>query len=158
MLFRTASGSSLVEGVVIRDHGGQAFVPHGSNGITFRDCITFDGTGYGYWWDRDTRQSYPENASFDITYEPALVDCILSEPGDKLLALGAIDGRNTKLDDIGQVAAIVERVAGALETHGVKEMHLQPSCGLEFLPRDRAKRKLELMREIAGAAAKAGAT
>jgi methionine synthase II (cobalamin-independent) len=44
----------------------------------------------------------------------------------------------------------------ALGSRGVDEVHLQPSCGLEFLPRDRAKRKLERMREIRDAISKAG--
>ena len=55
------------------------------------------------------------------------------------------------------VAAKLGRICDALDKRGVAEVHLQPSCGLEFLPRDRAKRKLERMREIRDAAVKAGA-
>ena len=43
----------------------------------------------------------------------------------------------------------------ALDRRGVAEVHLQPSNGLEFLPRDRALRKLERMREIRDAVTKA---
>jgi 5-methyltetrahydropteroyltriglutamate--homocysteine methyltransferase len=89
--------------------------------------------------------------AFDLTYSPRLADCICSEPGDKPVALGVVDGRNTKPDDVDAVARVVERVAAALDVHGIKEIHVQPSCGLEFLPRDRAKRKLERMQEIASA-------
>ena len=62
------------------------------------------------------------------------------------MALGAVDGRNTKLDDVDEVARASIAVLEALDARGVQEVHIQPSCGLEFLPRDRAKRKLERMR------------
>ena len=92
----------------------------------------------------------------DLQYGPGLVDTILQQGSDRPIALGAIDGRNTKLDDIESVARSVGRVMEALGSRGVDEVHLQPSCGLEFLPRDRAKRKLDRMREISDAISKAG--
>ena len=88
---------------------------------------------------------------FDLTYGPALADAIVHHGADRPVALGAIDGRNTKLDDTAVVAQTVQRVMDALDKRGVGEVHLQPSCGLEFLPRDRAKRKLDRMREIGDA-------
>lgn len=84
----------------------------------------------------------------DLVYGPALVDA-LAKGVDRPIALGAIDGRNTKLDS-DDVAKTVGRILEALERRGVEEVHLQPSSGLEHLPRDRAKRKLERMSEIAG--------
>ena len=45
-----ASRGTLVEGVVVRDAGNHAFVPHGSNGITFRDTIAFNTLNAAYWW------------------------------------------------------------------------------------------------------------
>jgi 5-methyltetrahydropteroyltriglutamate--homocysteine methyltransferase len=86
--------------------------------------------------------------ALDLIYGPQLADVIVHEGADKPLALGLIDGRNTKLDDVQSVTATLGRIIGALDARGVPEVHLQPSCGLEFLPRDRAKRKLERMREI----------
>jgi 5-methyltetrahydropteroyltriglutamate--homocysteine methyltransferase len=67
------------------------------------------------------------------------------------VALGAIDGRNTKLDDVTSVARVVDLIARKLDAAGIEEIHLQPSCGLEYLPRDRAVRKLGRMREVADA-------
>ncbi len=93
----------------------------------------------------------------DLQYAPGLLDTIVQQGSDRPIALGAIDGRNTKLDDTKVVAQNVERVMDSLGSRGVDEVHLQPSCGLEFLPRDRAKRKLERMREIKEAISKAGA-
>jgi 5-methyltetrahydropteroyltriglutamate--homocysteine methyltransferase len=83
---------------------------------------------------------------FDLTYGPGVVGLIGDV--DRPVALGAIDGRNTKLDDTAAVAQTVERVMDVLGSRGVDEVHLQPSCGLEYLPRDRALRKLERMRDV----------
>lgn len=85
---------------------------------------------------------------FDLIYGPGIVEALLHDGADRPVALGAIDARNTKLDDIDAVARTVDRVVEALDRRGVDEVHIQPSNGLEFLPRDRAKRKLERMREI----------
>jgi 5-methyltetrahydropteroyltriglutamate--homocysteine methyltransferase len=92
---------------------------------------------------------------FDLVYGPGIVDALLHDGADRPVALGAIDGRNTKLDDVATVARTVDRVIDALDRRGVPEVHLQPSNGLEFLPRDRALRKLERMREIRDAVTKA---
>lgn len=93
--------------------------------------------------------------ALDLVYSPQLADVIVQEGADKPLGLGLIDGRNTKLDDTQSVATTLARITDALDARGVAEVHLQPSCGLEFLPRDRAKRKLERMREIRDAVVKA---
>ena len=92
----------------------------------------------------------------DLQYGPGLVETIVQHGSDRPIALGAVDGRNTKLDDTQTVAQAVDRVMEALGSRGVGEVHLQPSCGLEFLPRDRAKRKLERMSQIKDAISKAG--
>lgn len=57
---------SLIEGVVIRNAGDHAFVPHESHGITFRDTIAYDVTNAAYWWD-------PGDRSDDVLYERAMV-------------------------------------------------------------------------------------
>ena len=41
-----------VEGVVVSDTPNHAFVPHASNGITFRDDISYNTTEDAYWWDQ----------------------------------------------------------------------------------------------------------
>lgn len=94
---------------------------------------------------------------FDLVYGPGVVDALLHDGADRPVALGAIDGRNTKPDDVPAIAHIVDRVVDALDRRGVQEVHLQPSNGLEFLPRDRAHRKLELMRDIRDAVTEATA-
>ncbi len=62
----------------------------------------------------------------------------------KKLALGLIDGRNTKLERPSDVAAYARRLA---EVNGLTGGYLQPNCGLELLPRDVAKTKLEIVAE-----------
>jgi 5-methyltetrahydropteroyltriglutamate--homocysteine methyltransferase len=88
---------------------------------------------------------------FDLTYGPGLAQVIAEQGADRPVALGAIDGRNTKLDDVTSVARVVDLVARKLDAAGIEEIHLQPSCGLEYLPRDRAVRKLGRIREVADA-------
>ena len=92
---------------------------------------------------------------FDLVYGPGIVEALLHDGADRPVALGAIDGRNTKLEDVETVARTVDRVIDALDRRGVAEVHLQPSNGLEFLPRDKALRKLERMREIRDAVTRA---
>lgn len=48
---KDAARGSLVEGVVIRDGGSHAFVPHSSHGMTFRDCVGFNLMEEAFWWD-----------------------------------------------------------------------------------------------------------
>ncbi len=48
---KDGSIGSVLEGLVARDTGGHAFVPHESNGTTWRDCIAFEVIDHAYWWD-----------------------------------------------------------------------------------------------------------
>jgi 5-methyltetrahydropteroyltriglutamate--homocysteine methyltransferase len=75
----------------------------------------------------------------DFTYSPHLVERIAVEGSAKALGLGLIDGRNTKLEPEAEVAAALERLLPAIRSDVA---YLNPSTGLEFLPRDRAFRKL----------------
>ena len=63
-----ASRGSTVEGVVIRDSGSHAFVPHGSHGITFARTIAHDTLETAYWWD----PGGSPHASHDIRYLDAV--------------------------------------------------------------------------------------
>ena len=45
------SRGSVVEGCVVRDSGGHAYVAHMSHGVTFRDCVAYNVRGDAYWWD-----------------------------------------------------------------------------------------------------------
>ena len=56
------SRGSVVEGVVTRQCGRHAFVPHMSDGITFSDCIAYDTIEDPYWWDE-------RDVSNDVVWE-----------------------------------------------------------------------------------------
>lgn len=71
------SRGSVVEGVVVRDCGNHAFVPHASYGITFRDCVAYNVMRHAYWWDPPPRWDDPSNNSHDIRYEHCLAAKII---------------------------------------------------------------------------------
>ena len=62
---------SMLEGVVVRGGQNHAFVPHGSHGITLRDCIAYDTLDVPFWWDLPPAEdrSDPVNNSHDVLYE-----------------------------------------------------------------------------------------
>jgi hypothetical protein len=64
---------SVVDGVVIRDGGSHAFVPHMSHGITFRNTIAFNQFEEAYWWD-------DKELTNDTTYEHAVAAMLKSDP------------------------------------------------------------------------------
>jgi 5-methyltetrahydropteroyltriglutamate--homocysteine methyltransferase len=69
-------------------------------------------------------------------------------PARKGLGLGIVDARNVRMESEGQLADLVTRAAARV---GDDALHVGPSCGLEFLPRETARRKLELVARAASA-------
>jgi len=76
----------------------------------------------------------------DFTYSPDLVDRVASNGTARTLVLGLVDGRNTRLEDPAATARQLEKLARSAD---LNRAYLSPSCGLEFLPRDRARQKLK---------------
>lgn len=61
------SRGSLLERVVVEGGKNHAFVPHGSHGIIFQDCVAYKTVnGDVYWWDPPDGD--PLNSSNDIAY------------------------------------------------------------------------------------------
>jgi 5-methyltetrahydropteroyltriglutamate--homocysteine methyltransferase len=60
-------------------------------------------------------------------------------PFTKKLGLGIVDARNTRLETVEQIAERIKSLS-----HGVSpdHIHVSPSAGLEFLPREVAQEKL----------------
>ena len=81
----------------------------------------------------------------DFTYNPALVDVVTAAGSPIPLSLGLVDGRNTKLESPADVARQIEKL---LPKIAGQRAYLGPSCGLEYLPRDRAYAKLELLSKV----------
>ena len=60
-------------------------------------------------------------------------------PDGVCLGLGVVDARNTRLESVEE---LVEAVRWAKERVSLDRLYVNPSCGLEYLPRDRAYQKL----------------
>jgi hypothetical protein len=76
------SRGSVVEGVVVRDAGSHAFVPHMSHGITFLNCIAYNVQEDAYWWDPGTNVKPAPSDSFtnDVLFDHCVA--ALVQPGD----------------------------------------------------------------------------
>jgi hypothetical protein len=74
------SRGSEVEGVVIRDAGNHTFVPHLSNGIAFRDCISHNTFEDAFWWDGAPDTRTPGSPSHDILYERCVASLVQYDP------------------------------------------------------------------------------
>ncbi len=102
---------------------------------------------YAYFGDAtplyDQLQSLPvEILGLDFTYSPQLADRIGRDGSDKRLGLGLIDGRNTRLETKEEIFKLLNKILPRLKGD---VCYLNPSCGLEYLPRDKAYRKLANM-------------
>lgn len=80
----------------------------------------------------------------DFTYSPALGRVIADRGSTKALSLGLLDARNTKMETRETVFPLLDLIGRRLRAPA----HLAPSAGLEYLPRDRARAKLEGMRRL----------
>jgi 5-methyltetrahydropteroyltriglutamate--homocysteine methyltransferase len=78
----------------------------------------------------------------DFTYSSQLSDRVGRDGSDKSLGLGVIDGRNTRVETKEEVFKLLNKVLPKLKGD---VCYLNPSCGLEYLPRDKAYRKLSNM-------------
>lgn len=83
------SRGSEVTGVVVRDAGNHAFVPHSSHGITFTDTVAYDSYETPYWWD-------DKAITRDARWERALALTIKDHPAFRGYDLrGFLLGRGT---------------------------------------------------------------
>lgn len=81
----------------------------------------------------------------DFTYSPKLHELVETEGSTKALGFGLLDGRNTSLEDQVTVARQLERMLSRVKP---VRNYLTTSCGLEYLPRDRARLKLRRLASI----------
>jgi len=80
--------------------------------------------------------------ALDFTCNPRLADQVAAAKPAKPLGLGLLDGRNPELEDPATVLAMLESLLPKIRA---TECYLNPSSGLEYLPRDRALAKLKLL-------------
>ncbi|HWC15119.1 MAG TPA: methylcobamide--CoM methyltransferase [Actinomycetota bacterium] len=88
---------------------------------------------------------------FDLISGPENIQLIRELPAEKKLQAGIVDARNTKLEDVEALSRQIEELCS---TVGDDRLRVSPSAGLEFLPRDKARAKVE---RLAAAAQKVGA-
>src|SRR5206468_2703105 len=81
--------------------------------------------------------------ALDLVQGSATWPVLAKHGSTKPLVLGLIDARNTREEDPAAIAKKALELKGAVD---LKASYLSPSNGLEFLPRDRARRKLQILR------------
>ena len=80
----------------------------------------------------------------DFVMGPANEALLRSAPFTKKLGLGIVDARNTRLESPEQIAERIRSLSDGVDPENV---HVSPSAGLEFLPREVAQEKLRLLAE-----------
>jgi len=88
----------------------------------------------------------------DFVAGPANFDLLEGFPAGKELGAGLLDARNTKMESTEEIVSALRRISRFVP---LDRVHLNPSCGLEFLPRANAHRKLVRLVEAARAAEQA---
>ncbi len=86
--------------------------------------------------------------ALDFTYSPKLTELISETGAAKVLGLGLVDGRTTRLE---RPEAVARQIDTLLKRYAMDTVHVMPSCGLEHLPRDCARAKLALLADVRGA-------
>jgi hypothetical protein len=80
------SRGSLVEGVVATACGAHVYVPHMSNGITFRNCIAYNVLESPFWWDPP--DSGVDNVAHDILWDSCLAGLVVADGAGKFRITG----------------------------------------------------------------------
>jgi 5-methyltetrahydropteroyltriglutamate--homocysteine methyltransferase len=88
---------------------------------------------------------------FDLISGPENAVLIKELPAEKKLQAGIVDARNTRLENESDLERLIIELG---EICGTECLSVSPSAGLEFLPREKARAKLE---RLATAAKKVGA-
>ena len=82
----------------------------------------------------------------DFVAGPENRELLASLPAEKKLQAGVVNARNTMLEDVDELAKTIEGFVGSV---GAERLSVSPSSGLEFLPREKARAKLERLCEAA---------
>jgi 5-methyltetrahydropteroyltriglutamate--homocysteine methyltransferase len=86
----------------------------------------------------------------DLVAGPENAELLGSLPGEARIQAGVVDARNTRLEPEAELVRAIDAVARQV---GPQRLRVGPSAGLEFLPREKARAKLE---RLASAARKVG--
>ncbi len=80
----------------------------------------------------------------DVVSKPENLDVILNNDFNQELILGCLDARNTKIESEQELFAIFDK---ATKRIAPEKIYISPCCGLEFLPHEAARKKLQKMAE-----------
>ena len=101
----------------------------------------------------DIKRLGPQLFDYPVTYfgldfiaGPENFQLVEQLPAEKKLQAGIVDGRNTKLETVEEVTRVIELLESKL---GAERLRVAPSSGLEFLPREKARAKLQHLGEAA---------
>jgi 5-methyltetrahydropteroyltriglutamate--homocysteine methyltransferase len=83
---------------------------------------------------------------FDLVAGPENRQLLGQVPAGLTVQAGVVDARNTRLEDAGALTKTIEELAASV---GAERLWVAPSCGLEFLPREKAEAKLGRLAEAA---------
>lgn len=114
----------------------------------------FDGVQaekYLYTWFGDLHGALPalleapvDAIGLDFRMGPANWDALKTSKFDKALGFGIVDARNTKMESPQEIADAIKRVR---ELVPPDRLYVNPSAGLEYLPREVAFEKVKRMVE-----------
>jgi len=76
----------------------------------------------------------------DVVSEPRTLAALKRVKVTKELALGCLDARNTKLESVAELHALFNAVKKQVP---LDRVHVNPNCGLEFLPHSQALAKVK---------------
>jgi 5-methyltetrahydropteroyltriglutamate--homocysteine methyltransferase len=80
----------------------------------------------------------------DFVTTPGNFEVVQAFPKDKSLAAGIVEARNTKLESPGELRSVIDRIARSVSEDRI---YVNPTAGLDFLPREVAYEKLKNMCE-----------
>ena len=83
----------------------------------------------------------------DFVAGPENRELVREFPSDKTLQAGIVDARNTRLEDEDVLSSAIGDLVDAV---GPDRLSVAPSAGLEFLPREKARAKLQRLSDVAG--------
>jgi 5-methyltetrahydropteroyltriglutamate--homocysteine methyltransferase len=99
----------------------------------------------GYPFLRELNDCAATHVSLEAA-QPDLDPEVLREVPDKVIVLGVLD---LGASEVESAEVVAERIRRALAVVGPERLVVAPDCGMKYLPRERAFRKLEAM--VAGA-------
>ena len=101
----------------------------------------------------DIKRLGPQLFEYPVTYfgldfvsGPESFQLVELLPAEKKLQAGIMDARNTKLETVEELDRVIEMLTPKITED---RLRVAPSAGLEFLPREKARAKLERLAEAA---------